>query len=900
MIRVTKRQISKSKQHLLRFASLLLLGACTGFASAQQSQPLYMDPHQTLDKRVDDLVSRMTMEEKISQMQNGAKAIPRLSVPEYNWWNEGLHGIARSGYATVFPQALGMAATWDKTLIHQLGTVTSTEARAKHYDAIAHNNRSIYYGLTIWSPNINIFRDPRWGRGQETYGEDPYLTGQIGVAYIKGLQGDDPEHPRVIATPKHLAAHSGPESQRHHFNVNPSPHDLEDTYLPAFRMAITEGKADSIMCAYNAIDGVPACANKIIEEVVRKSWNFQGFVTSDCGAVDDMDSKIGHHFAPDNAHASALSVKAGTDLTCGTEYAKLPEALKANLISEAEIDKAVRRLFKARFQLGMFDPPNQRAYAQIPFSENDSPAHDQMALEAAKKSIVLLENSKGFLPLSNKIRSLAVIGPNAASVIALEGNYNGTPSHPAVPLDAVETEFKGKARVEYSQGSPYVVGLPLPVPRTLFHPKPGSKENGLYAEYFNGTEFAGKPVFTRTDAHIDFDWNGDAPVKGVDPKSFSVRWKGTISPPAPGNYSFMVGYGHCDDCFDVESYKVYVDGKEVAAEKITEIKSWRSPANKTFDLRFEDKKEHKFQLEYTHKAPQFGAGVTFNWQPPVEALRAEAVEAAKKADAVIAFVGLSSELEGEELRVTAEGFSGGDRTSLNLPKVQEQLLDAVGATGKPIVLVFMNGSAIASPWMKKAAAVLEAWYPGQRGGTAIAQTLTGENNPAGRLPVTFYASTDQLPPFEEYSMKNRTYRYFHGEPLYGFGYGLSYSKFKYSNIRLSTEKLKAGEPLEVDIDLVNNSDVAGEEVAQVYFVPPQTELSPTSALVGFERIQLKPREKKTVHFTVAPRQLSLVAADGTRSITAGSYNLFVGGGQPKHAEGQSIEFQIDGTTLLPR
>lgn len=894
-------KLAKSKFCLHAAAGLILLGSLCSTGVAQNGNPPYMDPHLPLEKRVDDLVSRMTLEEKISQMQNGAVAIPRLGVPAYNWWNEGLHGIARSGYATVFPQAMGMAATWDKNLMHSIGATTSIEARAKYNDAIRHDNHSIYFGLTIWSPNINIFRDPRWGRGQETYGEDPFLTGQMAVSFIRGLQGDDPERPRVIATPKHLAVHSGPESQRHHFNVDPTPHDLEDTYLPAFRAAITEGKADSIMCAYNAIDGVPACANHmLLEQKLRHDWKFQGFVTSDCGAVDDMDSALGHHYTPDNAHSSALAVKAGTDTTCGTEYSKLPQAVKDGLIQESDIDVAVKRLFKARFQLGMFDPPASIPYAQIPFSQNNSEEHRRLALEAARKSMVLLEDPKGFLPLGKQIRTVAVIGPNAATLASLEGNYNGVPSAPVVPLDGLEAKLRGQAHVLYAQGSPYVTGLPLPAPRTLFHPEGKLAENGLTAEFFNGTSFSGAAVAKRIDSHIDFDWNAATPVKGLDPKHFSVRWKGNVSVPAPGDYSFMVSYSHCDSCFDQESFKVLIDGKEAGSEMVTERKSWRTPSTKPFQVHFADTKPHQFELQYTHDSELFGAGITLNWQPPVEVLRDEAVKAAQQADAVIAFVGLSPELEGEELPIKADGFSGGDKTRLSIPEVQEQLLDAVGATGKPLVLVLMNGSAITSRWAKKAAGVLEAWYPGEEGGTAIAETLVGQNNPAGRLPVTFYASVDQLPAFEDYSMKNRTYRYFHGEPLYGFGYGLSYTKFGYSNLKLSATELKAGEPLVVEADIVNNGEREGEEVAELYLIPPQSELAPLSALVGFERISLKPKEQRHVRFTLTPRQLSSVAADGSRSVQPGTYDIFLGGGQPKSAQGQRTTLQIVGTASLPK
>ncbi|HEY7210578.1 MAG TPA: glycoside hydrolase family 3 N-terminal domain-containing protein, partial [Bryobacteraceae bacterium] len=519
-------------------------------AFALEAQP---PQDQALQKRVLDLVRRMTLEEKVSQMQNHSAAIPRLGIPEYDWWNEGLHGIARSGYATVFPQAIGLAATWDTALLHTVATTISTEARAKYNEAIRRNIHSIYYGLTIWSPNINIFRDPRWGRGQETYGEDPYLTSRLGVAFVTGLQGDDPQYLKTVATPKHFAVHSGPESDRHRFNVSPSPFDLEDTYLPAFRATVMEGRADSVMCAYNALNGVPACASReLLGTILRNHWQFNGYVTSDCGAVSDFFSRDGHHYSPDRAHAAAAAVLAGTDTSCGTEYAALVDAVKQGLISEDAINTAVERLFLARFRLGLFDPAANVPYAKIPFSENDSAAHRALALEAGRKSIVLLKNQNNTLPLRGNIKTIAVIGPNAASLAALEGNYNGVPSHPILPVDGIEQEFQGRAKILYAQGSPYATGVSLPVPRTALHPARGS-ESGLTGEYFNNAELRGKPVLTRLDKQVDFDWNSASPAPDIPANDFGVRWTGTLTPPKIGDYSFDLSFAHCYPCYSRES-----------------------------------------------------------------------------------------------------------------------------------------------------------------------------------------------------------------------------------------------------------------------------------------------------------------------------------------------------------
>ena len=882
--------------------AVLLLGAlCAAGAPMYGQTAPYQDPSLPVEKRVDDLVSRMTLEEKVSQMMNGADAIPRLGVPKYDWWSEGLHGIARSGYATVFPQAIGMAATWDTNLIGQIATTISTEARAKYNEAMRDNLHSIYFGLTIWSPNINIFRDPRWGRGQETYGEDPFLTSRLGVAFVKGLQGDDPTYLKTVATPKHFAVHSGPESERHRFNVDPSPYDLEDTFLPAFRATVMEGHADSVMCAYNAIDGEPACANKmLLEQTLRTDWGFNGYITSDCGAIDDFFHKDAHHFSPDAEHAAAAGVLAGTDTNCGDTYKALVKAVHDGLLPESAIDTAVKRLFTARFRLGMFDPVSKVAYAQIPFSEDDSAAHRALALKAARESMVLLKNEDNFLPLKPGVKTIAVVGPNAAALAALEGNYNAVPSHPVLPLDGIVEEFHG-AKILYAQGSPYVEGLPVEVPRTALHPSAGSSEQGLKAQYFASSDLSGNPALTRVDPQIDFDWNAASPAPGIPAKDFGVRWSGTITAPVAGDYVFSVTLAHCYPCQDRERYKVYLDGKEIAGFGSSESAEFRPSTTPEFHVQFPDTQPHAFRVEYGYHAALFGAGLTLNWTPPVEPLRAEAVAAAKKADVVVAVVGLSPNLEGEEMPVHIEGFSGGDRTDIKLPQAQEDLLAALGTTGKPLVVVLMNGSALAVNWAQQhAQAVLEAWYPGEAGGEAIAETLDGKNNPGGRLPVTFYSSLDQLPKFDDYSMKNRTYRYFHGTPLYGFGYGLSYTKFSYSNLHLSTKTMKAGEPLTVETEVRNTGKRAGDEVVELYLTPPASDVSPIRALKAFDRVHLEPGAARTVQFQLDSRQLSEVDAAGKRSVQPGTYGIYVGGAQPSAGAGESGEFVIEGSEPLPR
>ncbi len=889
--------ISKRQRSFHPFGLFSLFAACASCTISWAQVPTHTPTPET-QKRVASLVGKMTLEEKVSQMQNDAAAIPRLNVPAYNWWSEGLHGIARSGYATVFPQAIGLAATWDAPLIHEVADTISTEARAKNGEALRNDNHSIYYGLDIWSPNINIFRDPRWGRGQETYGEDPFLTGRLGVAFVEGLQGIDPQYYKTIATPKHFAVHSGPESTRHTANIDPSAHDLEDTYLPAFRATITEAKAGSIMCAYNSVDGEPACANTmLLQERLRKDWGFNGYVTSDCAAVTDIS--VGHRYAPDLEHAAVAAVRAGTDTSCGKEYAVLVKAVQDGLISEKEIDHSVDRLFTARFELGLFDAPAKVKYAQIPFSEGDSPAHRQLALKTADKSMVLLKND-GVLPLKKPL-TIAVIGPNAASLAAIEGNYNAVPSQPILPLEGMESIF-GAEHIRYAQGAPYVSELPVPVPRTLLHPSEGDSHFGLKGEYFDNVELQGSPSMTRVDQQVEFDWNAAAPSKAISPSHFGVRWTGTMQVPVVGDYTFSFTLAHCYPCGDAESVKVYFDSKPVSDQPIP-ASEYRSSGLQPFTLRFADTRPHSIRLEYTHKAKLFGAGITLNWMPPIGAEREAAVRVATQSDVVVAFVGLSPELEGEEMPVHVKGFDGGDRTSIELPGAQQKMLEAVAATGKPLVVVLMNGSALAVDWAKQHAnAIVEAWYPGEEGGTAIASVLEGKVNPAGRLPVTFYASTNDLPPFDDYSMANRTYRYYAGTPLWGFGYGLSYSTFKWKNLKLSTTSLKAGDPLTVDADVENTSGREGDAVSELYLAPPTLPTSPRLALVGFDRLPLAAHATQHVHLVVSARALSTVNESGVRAVRPGEYTLHLGPTQPNDTGDGTVSasFTIRGTEELPR
>jgi beta-glucosidase len=883
------------------FIAAISIAAPSAPAQQQTQQP-WMNTSLPTDQRIDALISQMTLEEKVQQMRDHAPAIPRLGVPQYFWWNEGLHGVAFAGYATNFPQVIGMAATWDTQLVHTMGQTISIEARAKYDEAIRNNQYEQFFGLTFWAPNINIFRDPRWGRGQETYGEDPFLTGRMAVAFVSGMQGDDPRYFRVVSTPKHYAVHSGPEPTRHTVNVDVSPHDLEDTYLPAFRAAITEAHAQSVMCAYNAFDGAPACANTmLLQQHLRDAWHFDGYVVSDCAAAADIYT--GHHFAPDMAHAAADAVKAGTDLECGygqgQAYPALVDAVHQGLITEAEINTALHRLFRARFKLGMFDPPSSYAYGQIPFSEVNSAPHRALSLRAARESMVLLKNQDHILPLKSETSSIAVIGPTGELVQSLQGNYNGPPPNPVYPLTGIEKRFSS-AHVSYAQGSSLVEGYAIPIEHTALRPSSGSGRgsgHGLTGEYFSTPDLSGSPVLTRADRNINFNWDKVVPVEGLQRNNYSVRWTGSFTPPAPGDYKIGVRVNYCYACENAEGFRLYLDGKLLVAS--TDQK--QAERGSVFDasVHFADTNPHQIRLEYLHGTGS--AGIDLTWIPPADVLRDEAVKAAQQSDVVIACVGLSPNLEGEEMPVQLPGFSGGDRTSISLPDVQEDLLKALAATGKPLIVVLQNGSALAIDWAAEhAGAILEAWYPGEEGGTAIAETLAGDTNPAGRLPLTFYASLDQLPPFADYSMKNRTYRYFNGKPLYSFGYGLSYTAFTYSDLKVP-QQVQAGDPVQVEAEVRNTGSAPGDEVVELYLTQPSGFETPLRELAGFTRVHLDAGTHAHIGLTLNPRSLGQVDEKGNRVILPGDYSISIGGAQPgDSASGQTTTFHITDKEELPK
>ena len=848
----------------------------------QSAPPVYQDTQRGFEERAADLVSRMTLEEKAAQMQNDAPAIERLGLPAYDWWNEALHGVARAGAATVFPQAIGMAATFDVPLMDQVSRTISDEARAKHHEALRRGEHGRYQGLTFWSPNINIFRDPRWGRGQETYGEDPYLTSRMGVSFVRGLQGDDPKYRKLDATAKHYAVHSGPEADRHTFDVHPSRRDLWETYLPAFEALVKEADVAAVMGAYNRVYGESASSSKFLaEDILRGQWGFKGYVLSDCWAVVDIWKN--HKIVATPEEAAAHAVKNGTQLDCGETYApSIPVAVRKGLLSEAEVDAALTKLMTARMRLGMFDPPEMVPWAQIPYSVNQATAHDVLSRKVAQESIVLLKND-GALPLSKNIRRLAVIGPTADDTMALLGNYYGTPADPVTILRGIR-EALPSTEVVYARGADLVEGREDPATTPLIEaqylrPAAGATERGLRGEYFRNKDLSGQPVLVRVDAQIGFRWDRGSPTdnllargeagagNALPNENFSIRWTGQLLPPVSGSYRLEAGAN--------DGFRLYLDGKLL-------LDHWE-PAERlradsvTLDL--EGGRAYDIRLEYYENDRD--ASVRLAWvlpgaKPPFE----EAVALARSAEAIVFVGGLTGDVEGEEMKVDYPGFAGGDRTDIRLPATQQKLLEALHATGKPVVLVLTAGAALGVDWAKaNLPAILVAWYPGQRGGNAVADVLFGDVSPGGRLPVTFYSAEEKLPAFDDYAMANRTYRYFAGEPLYAFGHGLSYTRFDYSGLALDRERASAGDTVSAKVTVRNSGKRAGDEVVQLYLRPldPQRPRA-LRELRGFQRIHLAPGESREIAFSFTPRT-DLRYYDesaGAYAVDPGRYEVEVG------------------------
>ncbi len=880
------------------FRQAMLAALCVGAAlpalaqaqDARKRPAALEDTSLSVEARAAVIVAQLTLEEKATQLGHTAPAIPRLGIPAYNWWNEALHGVARAGSATVFPQAIGMAASWDPALIARMGDTVSEEFRAKYLARLGPDGSAEWYrGLTVWSPNINIFRDPRWGRGQETYGEDPFLTGQIGVAYVRGLQGSDPDHLRVAATAKHYAVHSGPESNRHREDVHPSAYDLEATYLPAFRTLVTTGKVESVMCAYNAVDGIPACASDfLMNQRLRRDWGFTGHVVTDCGAAANIYREDSLRFTKTPELGVKEGFEAGMDLICGdyrnamtTEVQPIINAVRQGLLPEAVLDVSLRRLFATRIKLGQFDPAGRQPFAEI--KPDAAPNHPALAREVADKSMVLLKND-GLLPIKGSPRRIAVIGPNADSLDALLGNYNGTPIDPVTVLAGIKTRWP-KSRVSYVEGAGLIGPPTPPIPAAALCQDATCRRKGLTAQVFASHKGEGAAASRRVDpAPVALWWD--------EGKDGSTVWSGFVKAPESGDYAF----GFTGD----DGFELWVDGKLVQRD-------WAerdAPSLSTGKVTLAAGRAYPIKLIAAQRGNRGDQKLT--WSTP-GMNGDDAVAAARSADLVVFVGGLSARVEGEEMKVEAEGFAGGDRTAIDLPRPQQALLERVVAAGKPTVLVLMNGSALSVNWADAhVPAIVEAWYPGAQGGTAVAALLAGDTNPAGRLPVTFYKSLEGLPAFNDYTMKNRTYRYHQGEVLYPFGHGLSYTSFAYKAVQANESSVDADGAVTIHAMVSNTGARDGEEVVQLYLSRPGLDGAPIRSLAAFQRIALKKSESRALRFTLSGRDLSTVDPDGTRRVAPGVVEAWVGGGQPvaraglAMAPGAATRFEIRGELKLPK
>jgi beta-glucosidase len=848
-----------------RLLVILLLSCCTNFYTPGHAQTTYPFQNTSLsfERRVNDLVSRLTLEEKVGQMLNTAPAIPRLGIPAYDWWNEVLHGVARTPYrVTVYPQAIAMAATFDTASIKQMASFSADEGRAIYNRAISEGRAGQrYVGLTYWTPNINIFRDPRWGRGQETYGEDPFLTSMMGTAFVHGLQGDDPKYLKAAACAKHYAVHSGPEPSRHIDDVSPTDYDLWNTYLPAFKQLVTKAGVAGVMCAYNAFKSQPCCgSDQLMIEILRNKWKFNGYVTSDCWAIDDF---FKNHKTHKNAEeASADAVFHGTDVECGTDaYKSLVQAVKDGKIPEEQINISVRRLFMIRFRLGMFDPASMVKYAQTPATALETPAHKAQSLKMARQSVVLLRNEHNVLPLSKSLKKIAVIGPNADNAIAVLGNYNGMPSEIVTVLNGIKSKIGKGAQLMYEKGVNFTNDTLLQYD-DLSNQYTWQGQKGFYAEYFNNRDLKGEPVAKRMEQGIDNNWQeGQLIIDTLKGYNFSARYSTDFIAKKTGDITFELD---ADD-----GYRFLVDGKEV-------VNAWTRNrwGARNYKLSTVENKTYRLVVEYYQADGK--ASVRLKAGHFAKTDFTELAGKVKDADAIVFVGGISPQLEGEEMRVDYPGFNGGDRTSILLPKVQTECLKALRTTGKPVVFVLMTGSAVAMPWeAENIPAIINAWYGGQSAGTAVADVLFGDYNPSGRLPVTFYKSDSDLPAFNDYSMQNRTYRYFKGQPLYGFGYGLSYCNFQYDQIKVSE-----GKTIMASARVTNKGNRDGEEVVELYVSMPGVNTGLVRALKGFQRITLRKGESKTVSFKLNPEDICGIDDQGNPQHYSGKMLISIGGCQP--------------------
>lgn len=845
------------KRKLIYLLPLLLFSAC--------SQPTYKSTSLSPEERAELLVKELTLEEKVSLMMDGSKAVERLGIKPYNWWNEALHGVARAGLATVFPQPIGMAASFSPEAVYGVFNAVSDEARAKNTYYASQGSYERYQGLTMWTPTVNIYRDPRWGRGIETYGEDPYLTSRMGVMVVKGLQGtNDGKYDKLHACAKHFAVHSGPEWNRHEFNAeNIKPRDLHETYLPPFEALVKEGKVKEVMCAYNRFEGDPCCgSDRLLMQILRDEWGFDGIVLSDCGAIDDFYKDRGHKTHPDAESASAAAVLSGTDLECGSSYKALVEAAKQGKIDEKTIDVAVKRLFTARFALGEMDDPKDVSWTKIPFSVVASAAHDSLALDMARKSMTLLMNKDNFLPLKRGGLTVAVMGPNANDSVMQWGNYNGMPPRTVTILQGVQQALGADDKLIYEQGCGWVDRTLI---QSAFSQCKSANGPGFSARYWNNVTRDGEPATTaQITTPFNFCTSGATVfAPGVNLTDFSATYNSVLTPDQSGEIVFEIySYG---------SGRLRVDGKEVKGFRNTH---GGRPSNYTMKVQAGKSYDIELDFEYYRSDAQLNFDLGFKKAVDIN----KSVAKVKDADVVIFAGGISPGLEGEEMGVNLPGFKGGDRTDLELPAVQRELIDALQRAGKKVVLVNCSGSPIGmEPESKKCEAILQAWYPGQAGGTAVAEVLFGDYNPAGRLPVTFYRNVSQLPDFEDYNMTGRTYRYMTQDPLFPFGYGLSYTTFEYGQMALDKDKITAGQTLKLTVPVTNTGKRDGEEVVQVYLKRHDDAEGPNKALRAFKRVNIPAGQTVNVEFDLKDKELEWWDVNSnTMRVCAGKYDIMAG------------------------
>ena len=830
--------------------------ACTLCAAAQT--PPYKNPELSAHERAVDLCSRMTLEEKAAVMMNNSKAIPRLGIPQFAWWSEALHGVGRNGISTVFPSCIGMAASFDDALIERVFTAVSDEARAKNTAQRRKGDIGTYQGLSFWTPNINIFRDPRWGRGQETYGEDPYMNSRMGQAVVRGLQGPaNGKYIKLLACAKHFAVHSGPEKTRHSFNIeNLPPRDLWETYLPAFRDLVQQGGVKEVMCAYQRIDGDPCCgSNRLLQQILRDEWGFKGLVVSDCGAISDFWEPGAHGVSEDAAAASAKAVISGTDVECGSEYRHLPDAVKAGQITEEQINKSVVRLLEARFELGDFDPDGLVPWTKIPESVIACKEHKELALQMAREQMVLLHNRNNTLPLEKDASKIMVIGPNAADSLMLWGIYYGQPTHSVTILEGIQAKIGNDVR--FAKGCEITQ---LTESESIFSRlKTASGQPGVSARFWNNTKMEGKPVYETTYATpIHFDNGGNtAFAPGVNLSNFTLSMNGTFT-------------ADKDETLDIT--RSNDDGFRMIVNGDTIINRWKADRLRKNKTKLNVKKGQRYDIQFDYMQLKNEAVLSLDIASVHNVTASEIAERAKDVETVIFVGGISPDLEREEAKVSEPGFDNGDRTSIELPAAQREILKALHEAGKKVVLVNCSGSAVAlTPELETCDAILQAWYPGEQGGHAVADVLFGDYNPGGKLPVTFYKDDSQLPPFDDYRMTNRTYRYFRGTPLFHFGYGLSYTTFTTGTPSYDKATGK------ITISVTNTGKRDGTETIQAYLRNPADAEGPIKTLRGYTRVELKAGETKTVTIDLPRHAFEWWDAEtNTMRVKPGMYEVLVG------------------------